>query len=395
VEVPAPEESESEWYPAPEESEEEEGPVPPPEADEINITTNYCGNIIYEGNDLKYILNPEGYAYKKNGNIYYTYYTRDHLGNNWKAGDQINNYYPSGMENQFISQNPEKQPYKFGGKELDEMHGLNWYDFGARPYDPLREQFITMDPLAEKYYSISPYAYCANNPMRYVDPTGMWIEISYNGSNYRYDNGQLYQYQTEGEKIGQWTSYTAESGSFLSGINNALNTISKTASGDELIGFFANDDNNAYIQATSEANSIDLDGSVNIIHLNENLNGSLIPTEYGDQTSPFWLDAAHELAHRQDFISNGESTKTPWLTKPDGKTIALTEQYATQVENQIRADSRMPLRTHYVGLTSGGGWENSRILNTTRNSSGFGVNYLNGRVYVPRIKVPPLPASKH
>jgi RHS repeat-associated protein len=76
------------------------------------------------------------------------------------------------MVNEASSTGQEIQPYKFGGKELDEMHGLQWYDFGARPYDPLREQFITMDPLAEKYYSVSPYAYCANNPVRYKEMDG-------------------------------------------------------------------------------------------------------------------------------------------------------------------------------------------------------------------------------
>jgi RHS repeat-associated protein len=76
------------------------------------------------------------------------------------------------MENQFISQNPEKQPYKFGGKELDEMHGLNWYDFEARQLDAAIPRFTTMDPLAEKYYSVSPYAYCANNPVNNIDPDG-------------------------------------------------------------------------------------------------------------------------------------------------------------------------------------------------------------------------------
>ncbi|GBU06812.1 hypothetical protein AwDysgo_01430 [Bacteroidales bacterium] len=42
-------------------------------------------------------------------------------------------------------------------------------------YDPAIGRFFTMDPLAEKYYNISPYAYVANNPLRYIDPTGMWI----------------------------------------------------------------------------------------------------------------------------------------------------------------------------------------------------------------------------
>jgi RHS repeat-associated protein len=71
--------------------------------------------------------------------------------------------------------NPELQPYKFGDKEYDEMHGLNWYDQGARPFGTIIPITPTMDPLAEKYYSMSPYSQWGNNPVRYVDPTGMWI----------------------------------------------------------------------------------------------------------------------------------------------------------------------------------------------------------------------------
>jgi RHS repeat-associated protein len=66
----------------------------------------------------------------------------------------------------------DRQPYKYGNKELDEMNGLNLYDFLARGYDPAIGRFMSIDPLAEKYYSVSPYAYCLNNPIKYVDPTG-------------------------------------------------------------------------------------------------------------------------------------------------------------------------------------------------------------------------------
>ena len=45
-------------------------------------------------------------------------------------------------------------------------------DFGARFYDPSTAIFLQQDPLAEKYYNISPYAYCANNPVNFVDPDG-------------------------------------------------------------------------------------------------------------------------------------------------------------------------------------------------------------------------------
>ena len=53
------------------------------------------------------------------------------------------------------------------------MHGLKWYDYGARMYDPVLLTWNSIDPLCENYYNISPYAYCANSPVMYIDPTGM------------------------------------------------------------------------------------------------------------------------------------------------------------------------------------------------------------------------------
>lgn len=45
--------------------------------------------------------------------------------------------------------------------------------------NPNEKKFTTMDPLAEKYYSWSPYAYCMNNPLRFIDPTGEFVLESY------------------------------------------------------------------------------------------------------------------------------------------------------------------------------------------------------------------------
>ena len=45
--------------------------------------------------------------------------------------------------------------------------------YGARHYDPCIMRFTTMDPMCEKYYNLSPYAYCGNNPVNAVDPSGM------------------------------------------------------------------------------------------------------------------------------------------------------------------------------------------------------------------------------
>jgi hypothetical protein len=69
---------------------------------------------------------------------------KDYLGNNRMVIDSDGNvlqrtdYYPFGM--QFCdgsANNNDVQPYKYNGKELDKMHGLNTYDYGARQYNPI------------------------------------------------------------------------------------------------------------------------------------------------------------------------------------------------------------------------------------------------------------------
>ena len=57
------------------------------------------------------------------------------------------------------------------------MHGLNTYDYGARQYNPVTARWDRVDPLAEKYYDISPYAYCANNPVNAIDPDGKKVYL--------------------------------------------------------------------------------------------------------------------------------------------------------------------------------------------------------------------------
>lgn len=80
------------------------------------------------------------------------------------------------------------QPYKYNGKELDEMHGLNLYDYSARYYESAIGRFTTVDPMAEKYYSISPYVYCNNNLLRFIDPTGMSYTYNWDTNEYEYSD---------------------------------------------------------------------------------------------------------------------------------------------------------------------------------------------------------------
>jgi RHS repeat-associated protein len=63
--------------------------------------------------------------------------------------------------------------YKFNGFELQDELGLNWYDYKARNYDPALGRWMNIDPLAETSRRYSPYTYCLNNPIYYIDPDGM------------------------------------------------------------------------------------------------------------------------------------------------------------------------------------------------------------------------------
>ena len=67
--------------------------------------------------------------------------------------------------------------YRFSGKEEQGFAGVPWQDFGARMYDPDLARWTTPDPLAEKYPGISPYVYCNDNPVNFVDPDGRFPDI--------------------------------------------------------------------------------------------------------------------------------------------------------------------------------------------------------------------------
>ena len=118
---------------------------------------------------------------KKGPTIYslrFRYFNRDHLGNVREVvsetGEvkQVNAYYPFGTPIHALGTKESQQRYKYNGKEFDELHGLNTYDYGARQYAPLLPLWDRVDPLAEKYYGVSPYAYCLGDPVSKVDYEG-------------------------------------------------------------------------------------------------------------------------------------------------------------------------------------------------------------------------------
>ena len=93
---------------------------------------------------------------------------------------QVNSYYAFGMSIKTLCQNGSNRvhpnEYLYNGKMMQDEMGLIWLDYGARFYDAVLGRWHSVDPLAEKYRRWSPYNYCMDNPMRFIDPDGMWVD---------------------------------------------------------------------------------------------------------------------------------------------------------------------------------------------------------------------------
>ncbi|MBI2418681.1 MAG: RHS repeat-associated core domain-containing protein [Ignavibacteriales bacterium] len=145
----------------------------------------YFGGFEYNAAGISYSLVQfpfsEGRVLPKGGGLYgYEYFMKDHLGNvrvsfepaanNTITLTQEDYYYPFGLRVPIVDQAASKNRYLYNGKELVDFEHLNWYDYGARWYDPQLGRWHVVDP-ADEFHS--PYVYVGNDPVNYVDPDGM------------------------------------------------------------------------------------------------------------------------------------------------------------------------------------------------------------------------------
>ncbi|MDR2408010.1 MAG: hypothetical protein LBE13_07860 [Bacteroidales bacterium] len=121
----------------------------------------------------------------KTNNAYdINYFITDHLGSTRVILDNAGNikaqynYYPFGKQWEDPNLMANTNRYTFSGKEKQTVRDLGFLDFGARMLETEIGRWFVIDPLAEKYYSVSPYVYCSNNPIGRTDPNGMlddWV----------------------------------------------------------------------------------------------------------------------------------------------------------------------------------------------------------------------------
>ena len=249
--------------------------------------------------------------------------------------------------------------YSFNGKEKDYESGFHYY--GARYYASELGIWLSTDPMSDKYPSLSPYNYCADNPVKFIDPKGeeIWISDEATRTSYKYENGNLYN------KDGTIYKIPYLKNNFLKSARNALRTIQKSDIGKQMLSDLQNSKNEFTIVngltkpgADSQSNCFDAQdiskaymyakkevgegyqegGSGGIIHWNPN--GNILPTIDGGRNYNY-INLGHELFHAWDANSGLLDSRVQRGSINNGEWQAIYN------ENTLRSQLNLPLRTYY------------------------------------------------
>ena len=228
--------------------------------------------------------------------------------------------------------------FTFSAKEKDSETGLSY--FGSRYYSSDLSIWLSVDPMAAKYASLSPYVYCAYNPVKLVDPNGedIWI-IGEDGNQYRFYQGYLY---TEEGKL-----YIPDLDSFLSDAQDAINALRGTETGNRLISTFEGPNNkDVFIESDSKSNCDYLTTDANGEFVSQiifwNSEGTDLMTTEGMQKSST-TDLGHEFSHVYDNVKKIKGLKDLCPNKG-----SRSEWRAVYKENCIREELGLPYRTGYT-----------------------------------------------
>mgnify|MGYP004463337077 CR=1 FL=1 len=272
------------------------------------MTRDYCGNYIYCNGTLERILMENGYI---QGGDYY-FYIKDYQGNIRVILNQsnqpieLNSYYPYGGL-MAATTTEGTQPYKYGTKELDRENGLDLYDSKARMYDPTIGRTPTQNPMAEKYYSMSPYLWCAANPITFTDPNGedliingscilkqIYLEMLHNST------GNIYAFDDKNKLMlkGKDFDFNGESSQTLSAlVSSAINServYSFSLTGEK------GDDKSVFIDSY-ETKQLDISDLKKIGKTSIALQGALI----GHQINEIMVGGDYPTAHNESLKKEG------------------------------------------------------------------------------------------
>lgn len=308
------------------------------------------------------------------GEVLSYFYHADHLGSASYITDS------EGDVNQFIAYMPFGEvfaeqhaawdsPYKFNAKELDDETGLYYY--GARYYDPKVSQWLGVDPLAEDYAGISPFVYCLNNPVKYVDPDGEKIVLAGSGKDKQAILKHLQKLTGDNLKVNFFGKvYISKKGNpetlpvgtqlvstLIKGSKKVRISIGKEGSGSALVP------DKGYDTPSGAGSQISLD-----VTQKANMR---VEDEAGVQSmkdTPMEITLGHELVHAERAMSGAARSydeKNPEnleslsyergkfrtrfeevVLKEELETVGLKGDYKF-TENKLRKEHRLDKRVHY------------------------------------------------
>ena len=341
-------------------------------------STRYVGSLVHNDGTFESTGFGSGRIVATSSGMATRYFLTDHLGSvrqvvsgNGSVIEQ-NDYYPFGKRWAAVAAPISDNRHRFSGKEEQAFLSLPYVDFGARMYNPDWGRWFTQDPLAEKYYSWAPYCYCINNPIKYVDPNGLDLQLAGTKEEQEMLLAML-------QRLTNYKLILHQNGTVTHSIVKTENKNSDYQAGNTLLEQLcdqSSDTKTTTISITdqksithpADENAYNGVGSNAEIRFNPNENPSLITqNEISKQVQqegrPAYIGLAHELIHGMHINSGAARPKTIKLqsiTTINGEkyleTLPLEEAITVGLhgvtskgptENKIRREHNLNTRIFY------------------------------------------------
>ena len=267
------------------------------------------------------------------------YFVTDHLGSVRAVvnGDgevlERNDYYPFGSrwDDGLLSDNR----YRYNGKEAQAFLNNPYLDYGARQYDSSGAIWLGKDPLSEKYYPISPYSFCANNPIKFVDSDGRDIKIWYKDNNglsrsYVYSGGSV-------TVANKFVNQVVEAYQYNKRNTGGDNPMTKAVEGNVMINIMQTDGPNGY---RSAFNTIDWNPELGL----ETETTVLSPATSADHEFDHGLD---DIASPDEHAKRASTPDAQYDTKEERRVITGSEQKTAKANGEIKGN--LPTRRNHKG----------------------------------------------